>query len=547
MTNAADGDIVQFDNVGLRYGTDREVLTDLSFTLYPGSFYFLTGASGAGKTSLLKLLYLSQRPSRGMIRLFGTDAITMPRESLPAMRRRLGVVFQDFRLVQHLSAFDNVALPLRVAGAAERDIEKPVRDMLDWVGLTDRMEARPATLSGGEQQRVAIARAVIGRPEILIADEPTGNVDPEMAIKLLRLFEALNRLGTTVLVATHDVHLLKKVPEFADHAARPRPAGRSDRRFALSAAAPVDAGEGAGMNGQARRSPRTAESQLLPLTRFSGPMPWVIAIMVALTVIAAAAGLALHNTAKSASAELSGGVTIQIVEPEPGMRAKQAQSARDALRSMQGIKSVRLVPQEEVDALIEPWLGAAASGEEAIPVPALIDARLDGPVTPRRLEQLRAAMRVPAPSARVDAQSSWLKPVFDAIGSLQWLAAALVALLALAMAAAVLLATRTALGTHRETIEIVHLLGGTDAQIARLFQRTLGFDAAGGGAVGLAAGLVVVLFLGKRFALLGAGLIDAGALAWADWSLLALVPVAGVALAMLTARLSVTRALRNML
>ena len=213
MTNAADGDIVQFDNVGLRYGTDREVLTDLSFTLYPGSFYFLTGASGAGKTSLLKLLYLAQRPSRGMIRLFGTDAITMPRESLPVMRRRLGVVFQDFRLVQHLSAFDNVALPLRVAGASERDIEKPVRDMLEWVGLTDRMEARPATLSGGEQQRVAIARAVIGRPEILIADEPTGNVDPEMAIKLLRLFEALNRLGTTVLVATHDVHLLKKVPE----------------------------------------------------------------------------------------------------------------------------------------------------------------------------------------------------------------------------------------------------------------------------------------------------------------------------------------------
>ena len=301
------------------------------------------------------------------------------------------------------------------------------------------------------------------------------------------------------------------------------------------------------MSGPARKRQRSADAQLLPLNRFSGPMPWVIAIMVALTVIAAAAGLALRNTAKSASAELSGGVTIQIVEPEPGSRVKQAQSARDALRSMPGVRSVRLVPQDEVDALIEPWLGAAASGEEAIPVPALIDARLDGPVTAPRLEQLREAMRVPAPSARVDAQSSWLKPVFDAIGSLQWLAAALVALLALAMAAAVLLATRTALGTHRETIEIVHLLGGTDAQIARLFQRTLGFDAAGGGAVGLAAGLVVVLFLGRRFASLGAGLVDAGALAWADWALLGLVPVAGVALAMLTARLSVTRALRNML
>jgi len=213
MNQAGEGEIVQFDNVGLRYGTGREVLSDVSFTLYPGSFYFLTGASGAGKTSLLKLLYLAQRPSRGAIHMFGADAITMPRENLPLLRRRLGVVFQDFRLVPHLSAYDNVALPLRVSGVSERDIVQPVSDMLEWVGLADRMNARPATLSGGEQQRVAIARAVIGRPQLLVADEPTGNVDPEMAVKLLRLFEALNRLGTTVVVATHDVHLLRKVPE----------------------------------------------------------------------------------------------------------------------------------------------------------------------------------------------------------------------------------------------------------------------------------------------------------------------------------------------
>ena len=208
-----EAEIVRFDNVGLRYGTDKEVLTDVSFTLFPGTFYFLTGASGAGKTSLLKLLYLAQRPSRGKISMFGTDAITLPRERLPGFRRRLGVVFQDFRLIPHLSAFDNVALPLRVAGVEEDDLRKPVADMLEWVGLGDRSHARPATLSGGEQQRVAIARAVIGRPDMLVADEPTGNVDPDMAVKLLRLFEALNRLGTTVVVATHDVHLLRKVPE----------------------------------------------------------------------------------------------------------------------------------------------------------------------------------------------------------------------------------------------------------------------------------------------------------------------------------------------
>ena len=205
-------DIVQFENVGLRYGSQPETLSDVSFTLRSGHFYFLTGASGAGKTSLLKLLYLAQRPSRGVIRLFGEDAVLLARDRLPGFRRRIGVVFQDFRLVPHLSAADNVALPLRVAGNAEADIAQPVREMLHWVGLGERADARPETLSGGEQQRVAIARAVVNRPELLVADEPTGNVDPDMAERLLQLFESLHRLGTTVVVATHDFHLLSRVP-----------------------------------------------------------------------------------------------------------------------------------------------------------------------------------------------------------------------------------------------------------------------------------------------------------------------------------------------
>jgi len=203
--------IVQFDNVGLRYGTGAETLSDLSFSLRRGGFYFLTGASGAGKTSLLKLIYLALRPSRGLVRLFGEDMVTIARDRLPGFRRRIGVVFQDFRLVPHLSAFDNVALPLRLAGVSERDLQRPVAEMLEWVGLSHRSSARPATLSGGEQQRVAIARAVIGRPEILVADEPTGNVDPEMAARLLYLFDNLNKLGTTMVVATHDLHLLSRI------------------------------------------------------------------------------------------------------------------------------------------------------------------------------------------------------------------------------------------------------------------------------------------------------------------------------------------------
>jgi cell division transport system ATP-binding protein len=204
--------IIQFENVGLRYGTGAETLSDITFSLAKGGFYFLTGPSGAGKTSLLKLLYLSQRPSRGLIRLFGDDMVTMPRDKLPMYRRRIGVVFQDFRLVPHLSAFDNIALPLRVSGVAEKDIDHTVREMLNWVGLGDRASARPATLSGGEQQRVAIARAVISGLVVLLAYESTGYVDPDMAARLLRLFDALNQLGTTIVVATHDLHLLSRIP-----------------------------------------------------------------------------------------------------------------------------------------------------------------------------------------------------------------------------------------------------------------------------------------------------------------------------------------------
>lgn len=207
----AMANIVQFENVGLRYGMGPETLSDVSFTLQSGSFYFLTGASGAGKTSLLRLLYLAQRPTRGAIRLFGEDAVMMSRGRLPGFRRRIGVVFQDFRLLPHLSARDNIALPLRLSGVPEAEIADPVREMLAWVGLEDRGDARPPTLSGGEQQRIAIARAVIARPELLVADEPTGNVDPDMAERLLHLFESLNRLGTTVVVATHDFHLIGRI------------------------------------------------------------------------------------------------------------------------------------------------------------------------------------------------------------------------------------------------------------------------------------------------------------------------------------------------
>ncbi|MBI3506339.1 MAG: cell division ATP-binding protein FtsE [Proteobacteria bacterium] len=202
--------MVIFQQVGLRYGLGPEVLRDVTFELAPGSFHFLTGASGAGKSSLLSLLYLARIPSRGTVHLFGRDVSRVARAELPGYRRRIGTVFQDFRLLDHLSVVDNVALPLRVQGTDERQVREHAAELLAWVGLGDHLGALPPTLSGGQKQRVAIARAIIGRPQLLIADEPTGNVDDRIAIRLMRLFEELNRLGTTIVIATHNLQLVEE-------------------------------------------------------------------------------------------------------------------------------------------------------------------------------------------------------------------------------------------------------------------------------------------------------------------------------------------------
>jgi cell division transport system ATP-binding protein len=206
---AAD-DVVRFDGVSMRYGRGPDVLNDVSFALAPGSFHFVTGPSGAGKSSLLKLIYLAARPSRGTIHLFGQDLARAPAAARPRLRRRIGVVFPDLLLLEHLSVFDNAALPLRIAGHKPADYRNDVAELLSWVGLGGRMDAMPPTLAGGERQRLAIARAVVNRPEILLADEPTGNVDHEMALRIFRLFVELNRLGTTVLIATHDQDLIAR-------------------------------------------------------------------------------------------------------------------------------------------------------------------------------------------------------------------------------------------------------------------------------------------------------------------------------------------------
>ena len=201
--------MLRFENVGLRYGLGSEIIRDASFNIAPQSFQFLTGPSGAGKTSLLRLMLLSLKPTRGHITIFDKDAATLDAEKLTGVRRRIGVVFQDFRLLDHLTTYDNVALPLLVQGRSPNAYRAEVVELLKWVGLGDRINALPAVLSGGEKQRAAIARALIARPELLLADEPTGNVDPEMAWRLLRLFVELHKSGTSVVIATHDLGLME--------------------------------------------------------------------------------------------------------------------------------------------------------------------------------------------------------------------------------------------------------------------------------------------------------------------------------------------------
>jgi len=200
--------VVRFEHVGLRYGLGPEVLRDLTFRIEPHSFQFLTGPSGAGKTSLMRMLFLSLKPTRGLITLFGHDIATLGKDACSSLRRRIGVVFQDFRLLDHMTIYENVALPFRVMGRSEDSYRAHVIELLQWVGLGERMWAYPPILSGGEKQRTAIARAVVSRPQLILADEPTGNVDPNHAQRLLRLFIELHKSGTAVLIATHDIALM---------------------------------------------------------------------------------------------------------------------------------------------------------------------------------------------------------------------------------------------------------------------------------------------------------------------------------------------------
>jgi cell division transport system permease protein len=279
-------------------------------------------------------------------------------------------------------------------------------------------------------------------------------------------------------------------------------------------------------------------------------MPWVIAILIALVVIASTGGLALRNLAESARADLADAVTVQIIEADAEQRARQAEAVRGALSGHPLVTSVRVVPEEELQELLEPWLGASAASDD-VPIPALIDVELTRRADESELAQLRSvldeALGPVGGDARIDAQSDWLRPVYDALAALQYLALALIVLIAFATAAAVWLSARNAFSNHRETVEILHLLGGTDAQVTRIFQRSVLRDTIFGAAIGLALGLLAVWLLGQQFAALDSGMVGGGGLGWEDWLIIALIPLAGIVLAWITGRITIAFALRSML
>ena len=288
------------------------------------------------------------------------------------------------------------------------------------------------------------------------------------------------------------------------------------------------------------------DRKLIPEGRLSGPMPWVIAIMLFLTLLVAAAGLTLADAARQGGQDLARHVTIQIIEADPAQRAAQRAAVTRALRKLDSIAEVKPVPDADVRALLEPWLGTGVIDAD-VPVPALVDVRFGSVPTAETITRLQSTLRSVAPNIRVDSHSSWMAPFFELMRALLWLAAAMFLLLLVATSAVVILAVRSTLNTHRETIEIMHMMGGTDVQAARLFQRRVALDALLGGIVGFIVAAVVIITVGGRFAAVEPGLLSGAHFPYYGWAILAFIPLAVMALAMLMARMTVISALKRIL
>ena len=294
-----------------------------------------------------------------------------------------------------------------------------------------------------------------------------------------------------------------------------------------------------------RFRPSAADRRLLPEGRLAGPMPWVIAIMMFLTILAAAAGIALAGSARNLGNDLDARLTVQLLEPNAGLRDAQASQILIGLRRLAVVKTAEAVPQTQLAALLEPWLGSEGLDGD-LPLPLLIDVELKRTAAPD-IAVVRELVAMIAPAARIDQQAQWLQPLSNLLKSLIWLAIGLVTLMTVATSAAVVLAARAALNTHRATIDVLHLLGSSDSQIAGLFQRRIALDALFGGLAGLLLALIVILLIGDRMRAIGSELLGSAGLGWSGWLLLLTLPLIGALLSTLSARITVLRALRQIL
>ena len=540
--------IVGFDNIGLTYDGEAETLTDLNFSLEEGEFRFLTGPSGAGKTSLLKLIYLAHQPTSGRMTLFGQDVTNAPREELPALRRRIGVVFQEFRLLDHLTAFENAALPMKVAGVNQNQYREDVRELLNWVGLGSRMDAKPATLSGGEKQRVALARALVAKPDLILADEPTGNVDPGMGEKIMKLFVELNKLGAAVIVATHDIQLIetlgKKTVKLENGRLMDDPlhGGRVGVAPHLTSPCPAKPIE----NPRPEvREPRLKKAPLLPEAGAGGaPLTAVIGVISFLATLALAAFIMIAVAASNWTTELNTSLTVQIKGEDADAIAADTAAALDVLSTTEGVIETSVVEPEEAAKLLEPWLGKS-NLSSYLSVPAIIEVKASEELL-NNVALLQNRLAAAAPGAVLDDHSEWNDRLAAAARSGQALAFAVFALVMGAACANSTFAARAGLAANNDVVSLLHLVGANDDFIAKQVQRRFLILGLRGSIAGLIAGLLAlgIAALATRRGASGYFLpefhIEPGIV----------IPLIGVPLAIclvtaMTARLTVLRTLRD--
>ena len=525
--------MINLESVGYSYG-DGDILADVSLRLAPNSFHFLTGPSGAGKSTFLKLCYAELTPKSGTMQMFGMDVVDMSRDDIAAGRQRIGIVHQNCQFLDHLTVTENVTLPLEVAGRVVSAGAASVDDLIAWVGLQNRAQAHPQELSGGERQRLALARAVVMSPDVILADEPTGNVDWDMSLRILQLLVELNKLGKAVLFATHDLNLIRtaKKPCFGAGAEIGEQTAAIGGRRSMRILRAIWAFFFASDNGASRVVPPTGFTARL--TVFSA------AAMAFLAVFALAFSLASARLATVWSSQLAQTSTIRISAPEDQVQA-QAIVALKILETTPGVTRATIMSDADQRALLEPWFGPDLP-LDTLPIPTLIEIEetRDGYDT----EGLRLRLAADAPGAVLDDHTRWRQPVVKAAGRLRLLGLISVALIVLTTGAIITLAAQSALVANAREIEVLRLIGALDSFIARAFVRRFTRRAGLGAAAGTIVGAAAVAAL--PVAEVEAGFLTGFGFQGFDWLWLVLIPPLAAFMAFWATRSASIRMLRSL-